>query len=387
MKKNKTITLAAIGIAIVTAVIISQFVDWRVDSDNASGDIAKSSHFSRNTADENVGNMKELLQNDEEFKNGVMSAYMVMKTRAEQFNALVDMSAEVAGDIQEFEPVLKEMKAVKPMVKNVCESMKTAAKDLNAALGNEEAGELEQNTSNAALAYNTLQKQNKLASQFIKVADDYQKKAKANDRLKFVRDQWVDYQLLTAALTKDEQLAQELGKKGYSLSENMRAKALASFDATNQAAIINNSILEQVFNFNTALSNSTINQALKANPDLGVLFSLSENTALNDNIKEATLNNTNVNEATLNNTNVNEATLNANPALRAHEIGVQTLMSYGMGDLANLRNSIQDAMMSLVNNNNLGQTVQMNDFLGNQINTVINNLSKAELNNHQNVEL
>lgn len=307
MKKKRTLTFALVGVAVVLALVASRFIDWNVDFENASGDIAKSSRFSRNTADGNVGNMKELIQTDEKFKNSVVTAYMVMKTRAEQFNALVDMSAAVAGDIQEFEPVLKELKAAQPMVKNVCASMEVAAKDLNAVLGGENADELEQNTSNAAFAYGTLQKQNKLATQFIEVVDNYQKTANANDRLKFVRDQWVDYQQMTAALTKDEQLAQELGKKGYLLSENKRGTTLSSFDVGSQMAIINNSVLENLFSVENALSSSIIDKAIKANPDLSSVFAMNPSALVNANVQDATLN-ANVQDATLN-ANVQDATL------------------------------------------------------------------------------
>ena len=238
MKKRKTIIYAVVGAVIVLGFVISRFVDWPVDKDNASGNIAKSSRFSRQLADAGVSNMQELLQNDEEFKNSLVTAYLVMKTRADQFNALVEMSAEVAGGITEFESVLKDMKDIQPMINNVCTSVEAAGNDLNSVLGGETANDLEQNTSNAALAYSTLQKQNKLAEQFIEVADNYLQKESGNDRLKFVRDQWLDYQQVTAAIDQNEQLAQELGEKGYQLSEDKRAAALGSFSTPLQIASV-----------------------------------------------------------------------------------------------------------------------------------------------------
>ena len=58
----------------------------------------------------------------------------------------------------------------------------------------------EMNAINAALADTTLQKENKLADRFIETTDKYLEAAEGDDRLKFVRDQWVDYQKMTAAL-------------------------------------------------------------------------------------------------------------------------------------------------------------------------------------------
>ena len=96
MSKKKTIIYSVLGAVVVLGLVVSQFVDWPVDEDNASGNIAKSSRFSRKTADGAVGNMQELLQNDEDYKNGIVAACVIMKTRAEQFNVL-----EVEGEIDE----------------------------------------------------------------------------------------------------------------------------------------------------------------------------------------------------------------------------------------------------------------------------------------------
>jgi hypothetical protein len=274
MKKKKSIIYACVGAVVIIGFAISYFVEWPIDYNNASGDIAKSSRFSRQLADAGVSNMQELLQNDEEFKNGLVTAYLVMKTRADQFNALVDMSVEVASGISEFESVLKDMKETQPMINNVCASVEAAGNDLNSALGGETANDLEQNTSNAALAYSTLQKQNNLADQFIEVADNYLKKEDGNDRLKFVRDQWLDYQQVTAALDQNEQLAQELGNKGYQLSEDKRVAALGSFSGPLRNATIYGNTLGNAFGFKKlSLSNTlnTLDAALSAQQKIRVM--------------------------------------------------------------------------------------------------------------------
>ena len=283
MKKKKSIIYACVGAVVIIGFAISYFVEWPIDYNNASGDIAKSSRFSRQLADAGVSNMQELLQNDEEFKNGLVTAYLVMKTRADQFNALVDMSVEVASGISEFESVLKDMKETQPMINNVCASVEAAGNDLNSALGGETANDLEQNTSNAALAYSTLQKQNKLADQFIEVADNYLKKEDGNDRLKFVRDQWLDYQQVTAALDQNEQLAQELGNKGYQLSEDKRVAALGSFSGPLRNATIYGNTLGNAFGFKKlSLSNTlnTLDAALSAQQKIRVM-SATEQGSLN----------------------------------------------------------------------------------------------------------
>ena len=191
---------------------LSQLVDWPVSANNAGGDIAKSSRFSRKTAAESLTNMEELIANDEGYKNGITVAYVVMQTRAAQFAELVDLSNEAAGDIPAFAGVLKDMNAVRGMAENVNAQLAEAGADLNAVLGGESRPDLTQHTINASLAYTNLQKQNKLADRFIETADQYLKTAEADDQLRLVRDRWEEYQLATAALEGDEAAAERLAE-------------------------------------------------------------------------------------------------------------------------------------------------------------------------------
>ena len=352
MKKKKTIIYVIIGAVIVLGLVISQFVDWNVDNDNTSGDIAKSSRFSRKTADGNVGNMMELLQNDENYKNGVVTAYLVMKTRAEQFNALVDLSNEVAGSIKEFEPVLKDLQDAKPMVKNVCVALEAAAKDLDSALGGEATDELEQSTSNAALAYNTLQKQNSLATRFIDTTDKYLKSNAGNDRLKFIRDQWVDYQQMTAALTKDEALAQELGKRGYQLSEDKRAASLGAFDGNVQKIFMSGAALSNVYEVDCGLKAVMVNEVMGA-VDKSVNMETQEKLAA-----------------------VDKNVLGA-----VQESSMVVLISLSTNDgMENLKNSLGEAVVdNLANVNKIGELSQVNE--------VLNQMGKMELGNQVNEQI
>ena len=240
MSKKRNIT--AIIVVVVCAVcallfVFSGVIDWSVDQSGSKGDIAKSSRFQRKTVNIEQSNMEELLANDQEYRNNVVVAYAVMQTRASQFEALVDMSVQVAGDIKDFEGVLTDMKAIKPMLSNVVASMKEAGSSLNTALGGENSKELSQNTNNAALAYSTLQKQNELADRFITIADEYVKKGKADDKLKVVRDEWVEYQIMTSVLEGDEKKCDQLVNSGYLLTSDKAVTALNEFDRNIQLAL------------------------------------------------------------------------------------------------------------------------------------------------------
>ncbi|MBQ9385915.1 MAG: hypothetical protein IJU24_03410 [Bacteroidaceae bacterium] len=240
MSKKRNIT--AIIVVVVCAVcallfVFSGVIDWSVDQSGSKGDIAKSSRFQRKTVNIEQSNMEELLANDQEYRNNVVVAYAVMQTRASQFEALVDMSVQVADDIKDFEGVLTDMKAIKPMLSNVVASMKEAGSSLNTALGGENSKELSQNTNNAALAYSTLQKQNELADRFITIADEYVKKGKADDKLKVVRDEWVEYQIMTSVLEGDEKKCDQLVNSGYLLTSDKAVTALNEFDRNIQLAL------------------------------------------------------------------------------------------------------------------------------------------------------
>ena len=226
MKKKTVIILCSVAAVCAIGLVTSRFVDWPVNSNDTSGDIAKAARFSREQASEKLSNMEELLKTDSAYKDGIVAAQVVMQTRAAQFGTLVDLSNEVAGNIPAFAEVLKEMNANREVVNNVTNSLVESADNLNAALGGEECPDLAQTTINASLAYTTLQKQNKLADQFIEVTDKYLETAKADDQLKFVRDQWLEYQQMTAALEGDKARAEALAKKGNLLSGE---KALAAF--------------------------------------------------------------------------------------------------------------------------------------------------------------
>ena len=245
MKKKSIIILCSVVAVCAIGLITSHFVDWPVNHDEADGDIAKAAKFSREQFSEKLSNMEELLQTDSAFKDGIVAAQVVMQTRAAQFGTLVDMSNEVAGNIPAFAEVLKDMNANIEMVNNVTSSLAESAEKLNAALGGEECPDLAQSTINASLAYTTLQKQNNLATRFIETTDKYLETAQGDDKLKLVRDQWLEYQQMTAALEGDKASAEALAKKGNLLSGEKALAAVANFDIAERIVVLQSCELAQ----------------------------------------------------------------------------------------------------------------------------------------------
>lgn len=231
MKSKKGFILLISVLAIIVAgVLLSVFVNWPVDRSDARGDIAKASRFSRQTAAESLSNLEELILSDEDYKNAVVVSYVVMQMRAEQFGTLVDLSNEVAGEIPAFAGVLGKMNEVREMADNACATLAEAGESLEAILGGESRPEVGQQTNNAALAYLALQKQNKLATQFIDTADNYLAANEGSDELKFVRDQWLGYQQATASLEGDDKLEQKMAGKEVLLTPEQSALALKMFN-------------------------------------------------------------------------------------------------------------------------------------------------------------
>ena len=256
MKKKSIIILCSVAAICAIGLIASHYVDWPVDSDEADGDIVKAARFSREQISENLTNMEELLQTDSTFKNDIVVAQVVMQTRAVQFGTLVDMSNEVAGNIPAFAEVLQEMNANREMVNNVASSLAESAANLNAALSGEECPDLAQSTINASLAYTTLQKQNNLANRFIETTDKYLETAQGDDKLKLVRDQWLEYLQMTAALEGDKASAEALAKKGNLLSGEKALAAAANFDIAERLVVLQSSELAQAMKLPNQIGNA-----------------------------------------------------------------------------------------------------------------------------------
>ena len=263
MKKKGIILCTLVGICAI-GLISSFFIDWPVDFHSADGDIAKASRFSREQVTDKLTNMEELLQTDSAFKGGIVAAQVVMQTRAVQFATLVDMSNEVAGNIPAFAEVLKDMNANIEMVNNVTSSLAESADKLNAALGGEECPDLAQSTINASLAYTTLQKQNNLATRFIETTDKYLETAQGDDKLKLVRDQWLEYQQMTAALEGDKASAEALAKKGNLLSGEQALAAVANLNVAQRLAVLQSCELAKSMELPSQIGNSIRPKALES---------------------------------------------------------------------------------------------------------------------------
>ena len=243
--KKKTVILYSLAAICVIGLITSYYIDWPVDIKATDGDISKAAKFSREQMSDNLTNMEELLQTDSAFKDGIVAAQVVMQTRVVQFATLVDLSNEAAGNIPAFAEVLKDMNANRELVDNVAISLAESAEKLNAALDGEECPDLAQSTINASLAYTTLQKQNNLANRFIETTDKYLETAQGDDKLKLVRDQWLEYQQMTAALDGDNTSAEALAKKGNLLSGEKALAAVENLDLNAKIIVLQSCELAQ----------------------------------------------------------------------------------------------------------------------------------------------
>ena len=208
--------------------------------------------------------MEELLKTDSAFKDGIVVAQVVMQTRTVQFGTLVNLSNEVAGNIPAFAEVLKDMNAQRELVDNVASSLAESADNLNAALDGKECPDLAQSTINASLAYTTLQKQNQLATRFIETTDKYLETAQGDDKLKLVRDQWLEYQQMTAALDGDKTSAEALAKKGNLLSGEKALAAVANFDIAERLVVLQSCELAQAMKLPNQIGNSIRPKALES---------------------------------------------------------------------------------------------------------------------------
>ena len=272
MKKKTLIILSVAAVVVVAGFVLSNFINWPVDVSKTEGDIGKVDRFSRADKVEELSNVEELLRTDSDYQEAMVMSYALMQLRSEQFASLVDMSNQVAGQIAEFAPLIQKMNGIGKMVNNVNAQLNDVGKQMEKALSGEECPELTQNTINASLAYTQLQKQNALANQFIETTDKYLANAKGSDQLKLVRDQWVDYQKLTAALEGNKEDAKALDEKGYLLtSEKAEAALGAHADATQKVMRLNTMICNNL-NLSTNL-NMVLAGRVSNSEKLGMIFS------------------------------------------------------------------------------------------------------------------
>lgn len=274
MKKKTLIILSVAAVVVVAGFVLSNFINWPVDVSKTEGDIGKVARFSHEADAEKLTNLEELLKADSEYQEMQVMAYALMQLRSEQFASLVDLSNQVAGQIAEYAPLIQKMNGIGKMVNNVNAQLKEAGKNLDEVLSGKECPELTQNTINASLAYTQLQKQNALADQFIETTDKYLANAKGSDQLKLVRDQWVDYQKLTAAIEDNKESAKALDEKGYLLTSEKADAALGAYaDATQKVMRLNTMICNKL-NMNTNLSSRMING--RVSNSVGLWFHNSE---------------------------------------------------------------------------------------------------------------
>jgi hypothetical protein len=247
MKKKNLIILSVVAAVVVAGLVSSNFIHWPIDVSKTEGDIGKVDRFSRADQVEKLTNMEELLRTDSDYQEAMVMSYALMQLRSEQFASLVDMSNQVAGQIAEYAPLIQKMNGIGKMVNNVNAQLNDVGKQMEKALSGEECPELTQNTINASLAYTQLQKQNALANQFIETTDKYLANAKGSDQLKLVRDQWVDYQKLTAAIEDNQEGLKALDKKGYLLTSEKADAALGAYaDATQKVMRLNTLICNKL---------------------------------------------------------------------------------------------------------------------------------------------
>jgi hypothetical protein len=251
------------------------------------------------------------------------------------------------------------MNATLEMVNNVANSLLESGNNLEAALSGKECSNLEQTTINASLAYTTLQKQNKLANKFIDTTDKYLKTAKGDDHLKFVRDQWVDYQKMTAALDGDKDAAEAMAKKGNLLSGEKALVAMADFGVANQVAMVNSAYMTkntgvEGCSLASALSEGTLENVVTIIRSAAEVFSNTQGANATNSQEGAAMFNQRVSEALNNIASANIASKN-NAQTLASKNNAQTLASKNNAQTLASKNNAQ----TLASKNN-AQTLASN---------------------------
>ena len=85
-----------------------------------------------------------------------------------------------------------------------------------------------------------------------------------DDRLKFVRDQWLEYQQMTAALDGDKAFAETLAKKGNLLSGEKALAAVENLDLNAKIVVLQSCRIAQMIKLPSQIGSAIRPKALES---------------------------------------------------------------------------------------------------------------------------
>ena len=219
------------------------FMFGNVQGPLLSGDISKATRYNNQKEDPEVSVIEEKLKSDEEFCNSTKSAVALLKSRVDGLSSLTERTIAECSGIPEFEGVMKGVVSLNAKACNTNAALENVSKGIEALADGKNAPGYEQNSNNAFVGFQKIERQVALGKTFVETAAswlDGKEGEKAEAIAKLVAE-WSVYCAEDAYLNNSaEDLAYWGEKYGEFTSEANSVLANGYKEICNTAPMVNN---------------------------------------------------------------------------------------------------------------------------------------------------
>lgn len=240
MKTNVKIIVSA-AVALLAGYFIGALAGFpSVDSNSGKGDISKVSKFRMTTVSPQMNALQEKIMNDpQELKKAAISL-TCLTARMTEFAGLVDIAVDAASGKSGLEKSLASLQSMKNLSENAAQAgqdVLTVFDQMTSGKGAKNASAYEQASQNLSIAYLMVDRQLKVAKDFVAEVDAYLdgKSLEDNGKLALARDLWVDYCAGNAILNGDKSSLAYWNNQGNVLSSEQFTGALRSSEFASPA--------------------------------------------------------------------------------------------------------------------------------------------------------
>lgn len=176
---------------------------------NGTGDITKVSKYSKAVVSPQTSAFQEKIMNDPEAYKQAEASLVVLSTRMNDFDLLVDYAITSGEGIEELAPVIAKIESLSQLSDNAVAAAMTASDAFHDMAEGKKAGAASYETAsqNLALAFLMIDRQIGVGKEYVSEVDAYLKGKKAGENLNLSlsRDLWAGYCAGQAIINCDEE--------------------------------------------------------------------------------------------------------------------------------------------------------------------------------------
>jgi len=207
--KIKAKSLIAVVTALVVGYVVGCLIGYPISNGAlVSGDIAKVSKYHRTSVNPEISAFQERIQHDTAAMKSTLLSLAYLTNKMEQFSQLVTISTAASENISELNESLETLNKVKTISDNACDAG-TAAINSFARLASPTPvtdNEYERNSQDFTVAYLLVERQIKVAKDYVMAVDAFLQGKNAEDymALSAAHDLWARYCTEDAKLNDDD---------------------------------------------------------------------------------------------------------------------------------------------------------------------------------------